>query len=151
MPLSLILAPAPPDGGPVIFADPAGVSVEALLAGLLSQLGPAARAVFPLPDETTRRHVVPPALTRSRHADLWHALSGDERERALLLAGPTAAYLAPAVGAGVRVVVCVRDPQAAVAPPLGAWRSILGAFSSLDELPAETESEEERSSWRERI
>src|SRR4051794_27953501 len=98
MPLSLILASAPRDGGPVIFADPAGAGVDALVAGLTPHLGPVRHAVFPLPDDTTRRHLVPPVLTRSRHADLWHALTEEERASAVLVAGPSAAHLAPVAG-----------------------------------------------------
>src|SRR5919106_429940 len=105
MTLHLFLATQPLERKTVIFADPAapampgagrsagGDSSEPVLAGLVSQLE-VQHVMFPLPDQTTWRHVAPPSLMRERHADLWHALSADERTRVLLVAGPTATYLA---------------------------------------------------------
>jgi hypothetical protein len=122
-----------------------------LLAGLTAQLGEIHQVMFPLPDDTTQRHLAPPPLIRSRHADLWHALSTDERTRVLLVAGPTAGYLAPAVEGGATTIAAMPDPRQAIAPGVSAWRSILGAFPELDEVPEEAGSEEERDRWRNRI
>lgn len=161
MTLNLVLATQPPVGTTVIFADPSDPEglprawpspdcFEPMLAGLVSQLE-AQRVMFPLPDETTHRHVAPPSLLRGRHADLWHALSADERARVLLIAGPTAAYLAPVLGPGGSTVVAMRDPKQAITPPRGAWRFVLGPFPELDEVPEECPSAEERDRWLDRI
>jgi hypothetical protein len=133
----------------VIFADPAGGgSVEALLAALAPRLT-VRRVMYPLPDETARGYVPAPALMRQRHADLWHALSADDRAKSLLVAGPTAAYLAPALGEEATTVVAVHDPGSARAS--GAWRSVLGPFPELDEIPEEAGSERERDRWVDRL
>jgi hypothetical protein len=146
MTLNLLLAAEPVEGDAVIFADPSAVVVEAVVAGLVPQLE-VQRLMFPLPDETTRRHVPAPSLLRGRHADLWHALSAEERARALLLAGETAAYLAPVLKPAAGTLVAVPDPQEAP----GAWRSVLGAFAELDEVPEEAGSEAERDRWLDRV
>jgi hypothetical protein len=151
MPLSMLVAREPMERPPLVFADPTAVCIEPLLTALIPGLGPVHRVVFPLPDDTTRRYFAPPRLVRSRHADLWYALNEDERQRALLLAGPSAAYLTPALGAGATVIVAVSRPNAMATPGRGAWRAVLGAFPSLDELPDDVAAEEERGRWLERI
>lgn len=163
MTLNLLLAPQPLDRKVIIFADPfapasvsgaraspGGGSVEPLLAGVLSHVE-AQRVMFPLPDETTQRHAAPPSLIRGRYTDLWQALSADERSRVLLIAGPTAAYLAPVLGSGASTLVAVRDPKQAMDPAWEAWRRVLGAFPELDEIPEEAGSEDERDRWFDRI
>jgi hypothetical protein len=147
MTLSLLLAQRPSKRRPVVLADPAGASIEPLLAGLIGQLGETRRLMFPLPDETTRRHVSPASLVRSRHADLWHGLSADERIRVRVVAGPTAAYIAPLVEGGATTIVEMPDPGRIK----DAWRSVLGPFADLDEVPEEPGSEEERDRWLDRI
>lgn len=151
MTLNLLLSRRRADGDAIIFADPLEGGIEPVLAGLVSQLGDVHRVMFPLPDETTRRHVPPPSLLRRRHADLWHALSEDERSRAVLIAGPTAAYLAPVLGPSARTFVAVRDPREAAGPVAGAWRPVLGPFADLDDVPEAVESDAERDEWVDRI
>jgi hypothetical protein len=149
MTLNLLLGRRPTEGKAVILADPVGGSIEPALAGLISQLGEVQRVMFPLPDDTTRRHLAPPSLMRSKHSDLWHALGADERSRVLLVAGPTATYLAPVVGPEATAVVAVCDPGKA--PTGGGWRSVLGPFPELDDVPGEAGSGQERDRWLDRV
>jgi len=149
MTLNLLLSRRRHAGNPVILADPTGESIEPAVAGLISELGDIQLVVFPLPDDTTRRHSAPSSLTRSRHADLWHALRTDERSRVLLAAGPTAAFLAPVMGPDAKTVVAVCDPRKASAG--GAWRAVLGPFPELDEVPEEAGCEKERDRWLSRV
>jgi hypothetical protein len=151
MTLNLLLAPEPVETKRVIFADPVGGgSVEALLVALGAQLK-VQRVMYPLPDETARGYVPAPSLMRRRHADLWQALTADERARSLLVAGPTAAYLAPVLGEEATTLVAVPDPSEVTASASGAWRSVLGPFPELDEVPEEAGSEAERDRWMDRI
>ena len=163
MTLNLFLARRSSERKTVIFADPAalgnvpgvwrsaGGSLEPVLSGLASGLNAVQRVMYPLPDDTTQRYTAPPPLVRSRHADLWHALSAEERQSVLLVAGPTATYLAPVIGAEATALVAVRDPREAILPAWGGWRSVLGPFPELDEVPEEAGSEEERDRWVDRI
>ena len=163
MTLNLFLARRSTERKTVIFADPAalgnvpgvwrsaGGSLEPVLSGLASELNAVQRVMYPLPDDTTRRYIAPPPLVRSRHADLWHAISRKERESVLLVAGPTATYLAPVIGAEATALVVVRDPREAILPASGGWRSVLGPFPELDEVPEEAGSEAERDRWVDRI
>jgi len=149
MTLNLLLSRRRHAGNPVILADPTGESIEPAVAALSSELGKIQHVVFPLPDDTTRRHLAPASVTRSRHADLWHALSTDERSRVLLAAGPTAAFLAPVMGPVAITVVAVCDPRKASVE--GCWRAVLGPFSELDDPPDEAGSEKERERWLSRV
>jgi hypothetical protein len=149
MTLTLLVGPDPGRDA-VIFADPAGDALEPVLAGLIGGLGDVRRLVFPLPDETTRRHLTPPPLLRSRHADLWHGLSADERSRVVLAAGESAAYLAPLADTAT-TIVAVREPAMTSMPPGGASRAVLGPFAELDEVPEEPGSDAERDDWIERV
>jgi hypothetical protein len=151
MTLTLLVAKQAPAERPVLLADPLGRIVHALLDSLTAPLGRVERLVFPLPDDTTRRHEAPPSLIRSRHSDLWHALDGDERRRVVLAAGPTAGYLGPAVEGGTTMIVAVPHPTQAAARRMSAWRSIVGAFPELDEIPDELESVTERAEWLDRL
>lgn len=150
--MTLILLMAPdPSQGTVILADPAGgADLDRLVAGLTAALGDVRPLLFPLPDETTRRHETPAALARSRHADLWFGLSSDERSRVVLAAGPSTAYLAPVVEPDPLTIVAVRDPDDP-RTPAGAWRAVLGAFGELDEVPDAPASSAERKRWLERV
>src|SRR6266511_3656347 len=150
MTLNLLLARSPTGGEPVIFDDPSQRSVEPLLPGLM-RLADAERLMFPLPHETAHRHVTPPTLMRSRHFDLWNALRADERARVVLVAGPTAGYLARLVGERATTIVAVPEPTAAIPRDWSVWRSVLGPLPELDEVPEEAESPEERARWAERI
>jgi hypothetical protein len=162
MTLNLLLARQPRERETLILADPyapaassgawpspANGSVEPLVSGLVSQLSASQRVVFPLPHETARRYVPQPSLMRSRHADLWHALTAQEHARALLVAGPTAAYLAPVVGGEPITLVAVPDPSEVAAPARGGWRFVLGPFPDLDDVPEEDASEDDL--WLDRI
>lgn len=152
MALNLLLTRRPPGRKTVIFADPAGDSVEPLLAGLFSELGAVRRVMFPSRDDTLPPDRSPPALVRRRYADLWHALSAEERARVLVVAGPTAAYLAPVIGSdAATTLVAVGDPKEAPAPEWGAWPCVLGPFPELDEVPQVAGSKQERERWLDRI
>jgi hypothetical protein len=148
MTISLLISRQP--HGAVLLADPAGVSVEPVLAGVASQLD-ARRVIFPLSDRFPQRLVPPPSLMRGRHADLWHGLSEHRRDRVRLVAGPTAAFLAPLVPPDTPVLVALPDPMERRDAGRELWRSVLGAFPELDEAPDETGSGEERELWLTRI
>ena len=60
-------------------------------------------------------------------------------------------YLAPVIGAEATALVVVRDPREAILPASGGWRSVLGPFPELDEVPEEAGSEAERDRWVDRI
>jgi hypothetical protein len=146
MTISLLISRQP--RGALVLADPAGVGAEAVLAGLASQLE-AQRLIFPLADQLPQRLVPPPSLMRSRHADLWHALSEERRNRVRLVAGPTAALLAPLMPTGAEVLVALPDPGERQGS--GLWRSVLGAFPELDEVAEAPESDRDRERWLGRI
>lgn len=147
MTISLLISRQPRNA--VVLADPGGVSVEPVLAGLASQLE-ARRLFYPLSDRLPQRLVPPPSLMRARHADLWHALSEDRRNRVRLAAGPTAAFLAPLMPPATEVLVVLPDRNEGGAGR-ELWRSVLGAFPEIDEAPDEPGSDEERERWVERI
>jgi hypothetical protein len=155
--LNLLLTQEPADKT-VVFADPVSggkprrarkggtAMTESVIAGLSQGLSVANRLVFPLPDQISRRYTLPPALMRARHADLWHALSSDERKRVALAAGPTAAFLSPAIGRRATTIVAVGNPTASRMAEGGAWRMVLGPFPELDDVPDDADAE-----WRERV
>ena len=136
MTLNLLLAQSRPSHATVILADPSDAMVEAVLAGLIPQLGAVERVMFPARDDARPPDRSPPMLVRRKYADLWHGLSAHERDHTLLVAGPTAAYLAPLIGREVTTLVVVRDARAAIVPSGGSWPALLGPFPELDEAPA---------------
>lgn len=146
MTISMLISRQPRSA--VVLADPAGVGAESLLAGLAAQLE-AERLIYPLSDRLPQRLVPPPPLMRARHADLWHALSDDRRNRVRLVAGPTATFLAPLMPTDTEVVVVLPDPDERWGPDLR--KSVLGAFPDLDEAPDDPESDDERERWLARI
>jgi hypothetical protein len=151
MTLSLLLNREVATRGRLILSHPSPAGLESILSGLERQLGETERLVFPLPYETTRRHIVPPVLMRRRHADLWHALRAEEREATALVAGPTAAFLAPVVGEQATTIVAIPDPQGPGSAQAGFWRLVLGPFPELDEIPGELAVEADRDRWSELI
>ena len=151
MTLNLLLAQSRPSQGTVILADPSDAMVEAVLAGLIPQLGAVERIMFPARDDARPPDRSPPMLVRRKYADLWRGLSAHERDHTLLVAGPTAAYLAPLIGRAVTALVVVRDPRAAIVPSGGSWPALLGPFPELDRAPAEPASEKVRETWRNRV
>lgn len=147
MPLTLLLA-EDPRPGLVTFSNPASDDGdEDLLRGVASELRVTQRLEFPLPDASTRRRPTPPALLRRKHSDLWHGLTADERQRTVLITGPTAGLMAAPIDREVASVVALAArpaPRIRVARP---WLNVLGAFPELDAIPAEQPPEPERDQW----
>lgn len=150
MALDLLLGPRP-RSEVAIFANLAVDPLEALFGALAAELPVTERLTFPLPDELTARHPTPPSLMRQKHADLWQALTASERERVLLIAGPTAAYLAGQAPAAATTLIAVKPRRGATARAPAAWRDVLGPFPELDHPPSERPSRAELEDWASRI
>ena len=151
MTLNLLLAQSRPSHGTVILADPSDAMVEAVLAGLIPQLGAVERVMFPARDDVRPPDRSPPMLVRRKYADLWRGLSAHERDHTLLVAGPTAAYLAPLIGRGAPPRSSWSATRARRSCQVGLVAGSARPVSELDQAPAEPASEEEREVWRDRV
>jgi hypothetical protein len=107
--LELLLAESSPGAGRiVVLPQLPGAGVESLVGSLL-QAVPGRRLLLPAPSPDG-----PAPRLREWHEDAWMALSDDTRSSVAVATGPTAAYLAPALGALGETVVVVREPLEAL-------------------------------------
>ncbi len=140
-PLQLVLSEPTASPRPIlVFPHLPGTGADTLTAALLDSMPGGRRRLLPAPAPGASDSAL-----RAWHSDAWMALSEGAQDSVVLAAGPTAAYLAAALGEGADTIALLREPLAALLTEHGARLPKRRALEALGHEAGDPKSERLRS------